>query len=126
MGMPITTNEKGICFAFPDVCDTPGPSGPVKIPYPNIGQLADATGPDSKVLAGGFEVVTTAFEIETTSGDEAGSAGQNTGKVAFSQGSNSVKVKGSSVVRMLDTTEQNAGNAVGTVLGGFPKVLVGD
>ena len=26
-----------MCFAFPDVCLTPTPAGPVPIPYPNMG-----------------------------------------------------------------------------------------
>ncbi|MEZ5726657.1 MAG: PAAR-like domain-containing protein [Burkholderiaceae bacterium] len=27
--------------AFPDVCKTPSPGGPIPVPYPNIGQATD-------------------------------------------------------------------------------------
>ena len=35
MGRPICPTQ-GIAFAFPDVCKTPTPGGPVPIPYPNV------------------------------------------------------------------------------------------
>ncbi len=129
MGQPITTTV-GICFAFPDVCQTlvPGSPSPVPVPYPNIGQLSLAAPVASSVLVGGNPVVTSNSEIETTTGDEAGSAagpGTFAGKVVFKTSSQSVNAEGNGVVRMFDTTEQNNGNAVGTVLGGVPNVLVG-
>lgn len=128
MGQPITTKGQGICFAFPDVCLTPAPPSPspVPVPYPNIGQLSDASGTASSVKAGGSEVVTSASEIPTTTGDEAGSSHPTIqGKVQFVSFSMTVKAEGNNIVRMFDTTTQNAGNAVGQVLGGFPTVLVG-
>lgn len=128
MGKPITTKSGGICFAFPNVCATtfPPPVGTIPIPYPSIGQLTDATGNASSVLAGGNEVVTKDSEIPGTSGDEPADAGTNGGKVAFVSYSGTVKAEGAEVVRLLDQTTQNNGNASGTVLGGFPTVLVGD
>jgi hypothetical protein len=36
-----------------------------------------------------------------------------------------VTIHGKAVVRMLDPTKQNDGNADGVVLGGVPNVLVG-
>lgn len=131
MGAPITTTEGGICFTFPDVCLTPAPPGPpVPLPYPNIGQLSDATGTASSVLVNGKPVVTSNSSIPTTSGDEAGSVGGVTsgttkGKVEFISFSASVLAEDGNVVRLGDTTRQNNGNAVGTVLGGNPSVLVG-
>ncbi|MCH8988034.1 MAG: DUF4150 domain-containing protein [Chloroflexi bacterium] len=130
MGMPITTDDSGICFAFPNVCLTPTPSGDVPIPYPSIGQLSDAKDTSEDVLAGGAKVVTTASIIENTSGDEAGTSGgvksgTNGKEVTFPQGSSSVFANSNAVIRMFDTTEQNSTNAVGTVLGGNPTVLVG-
>ncbi len=128
MGFPIATNGGGICFAFPDVCNTPIPSGPtVPVPYPNIGQLSDAKGTSSKVNVGGNPVILKDSEIPTTSGDEAGTGGPGPGKeVIFTSSSNSVKINDKFVVRMTDTTTQNAGNAVGIVLGGVSNVLCGD
>lgn len=136
-GRPITTTAGGICFAFPDVCLTPAPpSPPVPMPYPNLGQLADAiqTSDGSvgtgRVTVGGDPVVLEASEIPVTTGDEAGSvggvrSGTIKGRVTFPQGSATVQIHGSGVVRILDPTEQNQGNANGTVLGGVPNVLVG-
>jgi hypothetical protein len=132
MGAPIATTEGGICFAFPDVCLTPAPPGPlVPLPYPNIGQLSEAIDTANSVLVNGKPVVTKQSNIPTTSGDEAGSSGGVTsgttkGKVEFVSFSASVLAEdGKNVVRLGDTTRQNNGNAVGTVLGGNPSVLVG-
>jgi hypothetical protein len=134
-GLPIATKAGGICFAFPDVCNTPTPGGsPVPIPYPNIGQLQDATdtsdgslGP-AAVRVGGEPVILTASRIATTTGDEAGNADGPTsirGEVTFDAGSGTVRIHGEPVVRLGDPTSQNAGNARGKVLGGVPNVLVG-
>lgn len=133
MGQPITTKD-GVCFAFPDVCYTPvpPPTTEVPIPYANIGQLSQATTEAKSVLVAGKPVITSKSEIPTTTGDEAGSNGGASngrkppgGKVVFKTFSQTVKAEGGNVVRMFDTTEQNDGNAVGTVLGGVPTVLVG-
>ena len=128
MGKPITTTKGGICFAFPNVCTTSTPGGPVPIPYPSIGQLS-AAGGASTVKAGGSNVVRKADTINSTTGDAAGQAGVKSGTVggpvAFVSYSGTVKAEGSEIVRMFDQTKQNNENAVGVVLGGFPKVLVG-
>jgi hypothetical protein len=131
MGMPITVKGEGICFAFPDVCLTPVGSSSVPLPYPNIGQLAEATGTAESVRVGDQPVVTSQSAIPTTSGNEAGSLGGVTsgttkGAVAFDLGfSATVFAEGGNVVRLGDATRQNDGNALGTVLGGVPTVLVG-
>jgi uncharacterized Zn-binding protein involved in type VI secretion len=125
MAQPITVTD-GICFAFPDVCQTPSPAGPVPIPYPNIAQLSSASNTASTVNAGGKPVVTEDSSIATSSGDEAGTAGPPPmGKCTFTTFSKTVKANGKGIVRLGDTTSQNAGNAVGAVLGGLPTVLVG-
>ena len=133
MGKPITTKSGGICFAFPNVCFTPVPPpvNQVPIPYPSIGQLSSATGTASDVKAGGSEVVIKTSTISSTTGDAAGSIGGVTsgsvgGQVEFTSASGTVFANGQGVVRMFDQTKQNNGNAVGTVLGGFATVLVGD
>ncbi len=131
MGMPITVKGQGICFAFPDVCLTPVGTSTVPLPYPNVGQLAEATGTANSVLVGGQPVVTSHSRIRSTSGNEAGSAGGVTsgttkGAVHFDVGfSTTVFAEGGNVVRLGDATRQNNGNARGTVLGGVPTVLVG-
>jgi uncharacterized Zn-binding protein involved in type VI secretion len=125
MAQPITVTD-GVCFAFPDVCQTPSPGGPVPIPYPNIAQLSSATDTASSVNAGGKPVVIETSSIATSSGDEAGTGGPGPiGKCTFTTFSKTVKANGKGIVRLGDTTSQNAGNAVGAVLGGLPTVLVG-
>lgn len=132
MGQPVTTKGPGICFAFPDVCLTPAAPSPVPIPYPNIGQLADASGTATSVKVGGQDVVTSDSSIPhpLTVGDDAGTGGgvvSGTFKdeVKFVTFSMTVFAEGANVVRMFDTTTQNKQNAVGSVLGGNPTVLVG-
>ena len=137
MGKPVTTTAGGICFAFPNVCLTPAPPPPgnqVPIPYPSIGQLSSTDGASSNVKAGGSPVITKASSIASTTGDAAGTGGGVTsapppgpgGEVKFTGASGTVFANGNGVVRQFDTTSQNAGNAKGVVLGGFPSVLVGD
>jgi len=129
MRAPITTTD-GICFAFPDICKTPSPTGDVPVPYPNTAQLAYAKDASPDVNAGGKPVVTTDATIPQSIGDEAGvaggvSSGTIKGECAFTRGSSSVFVNGAPVVRINDPTTQNNENATGTVLGGLPSVLVG-
>jgi len=84
MGMPITTKTTGICFAFPNVCDTQTPAGPVPIPYPSIGQLSDAQqvtdGGSDGVYAAGNPLVTVNSSISSTTGDSAGTTGTTSGQ----------------------------------------------
>jgi hypothetical protein len=141
MGKPIATkNAEFICFAFPDVCLTPSPSGATPIPYPNVGYLSDAEGTSirngrqGEVQVAGKTVVliTSSIPANKTTGDEAGTAGGGVnsgttkGRVDFKSASNTVQIHSQKVVRQTDTTEQNSGNARGSVLGGVPNVLVGD
>ncbi len=137
MGKPITTTSGGICFAFPDVCFTPpitpaSPTG-IPVPYPNIGNLDEASEVTSTVNAGGNPIVHKDSKIESTTGDQAGSLGAVNsippksigGGVEFKSFSETVFVEEKNVVRMFDSTSQNDGNAVGIVLGGVATVLVG-
>jgi len=132
---------KGIAFAFPDVCWTPiSPTSEVPLPYPNIAKLEDASdktnisvaefvvgSDESYVLLGGGT-------IDTSTGDEAGSGGGvlNGRKVAdlceIVQASQTVLYgpDGQGIVRFMDKTSQNAGNANGHVLSSFPSVIIGD
>jgi hypothetical protein len=133
MGSPIATKKSGfLCFAFPDICKTPVGPAIVPIPYPNIGDLGDATDTSTNVFAGGDPVIHKGSQIEKTMGDEAGTIGgvksgsAPKGKVEFTSASGSVFVNGQPVVRMFDSTKQNKENAVGRVLMGFPTVFVGD
>lgn len=134
MAQPIAIADQ-IAFAFPDVCLTPAPPAPpVPIPYPNIAQLANASPVSGTngdpVTAGGTAILLEDSEVSSSSGDEAGvnggvTSGLNMGPCRMASYSSSVFVNGKAVVRFGDMTEQNDGNAVGTVLSAFPTVLVG-
>jgi uncharacterized Zn-binding protein involved in type VI secretion len=125
----------GMAVAFPDVCLTPAPPGPpVPVPYPNIAQLADATNTSADggaaVFAGGKPILLENSEIAQSTGDEAGSnggvsSGGTKGKCTFTTFSQTVKIHGKGVVRFGDTTSQNGGNAVGSVLSIPVTVVVG-
>lgn len=125
----------GMAFAFPDVCKTPAPpSAPIPIPYPNIAQLSDASKTSSDggaaVFAGGKAILLEDSEIAQSTGDEAGSVGGITsgttkGKCTFTSFSKTVKIHGKGIVRFGDTTSQNGGNAVGSVLSNPVTVMVG-
>jgi uncharacterized Zn-binding protein involved in type VI secretion len=99
---PASTNSSsGQCFAFPDVCKTPTPTGPVPIPYPNIATLqqADTSTLAQSVKIAGFYAATVQTQIPMSSGDEAGSLGgviSNTvkGSCQFRIGSSTVKMEG--------------------------------
>ncbi len=127
MGQPIATTT-GICFAFPDILQTPTPNGPVPMPYPNVAQLSAADPAASNVTAGGKPVVHEGSKIPDSTGGEPGSAGDPTkylNECTLTSFSKTVKVNGKGVVRQGDETKQNAGNAIGIVMVGLPTVLVG-
>lgn len=126
MPMPIAVKD-GICFAFPDVLQTPAGPTTVPVPYPNIAQLSDATGTATTVNAGGKAVIVKGSEISSSSGDEAGTAGPKgpKGPCKVTAGSGSVNANGKPVARQLDQTSQNDGNAQGMIMQGLATVLVG-
>lgn len=138
MAKPIAP-AKGIASAFPDVCKTQVGPAQVPLPYPNIAQLSqansvtNASGKEVLVGPGGDYVLLLDAQVDSSTGDEAGSiggvkSGGVKGQCRLVQASQSViygpQEKG--IVRFLDRTEQNDGNAQGMVLSAFPRVLVGD
>jgi hypothetical protein len=133
MSKPIAPAQ-GIAFAFPDVCNTPTPGGPVPIPYPNVAQLGDAQDVATDLLVGPSEtpVLLVQSVVQTSTGSPPNvtgvSSGSANGSCEMSQGSSSVIYGSNSlgVVRFGDQTQQNGGNVPGIVLGAFPTVLVGD
>jgi hypothetical protein len=66
-----SSNEATV--AFPDVCKTPSPAGPVPIPYPNIAKSSDTAKGAKKVKADGNPVCTKNASFEKSKGDEPGS-----------------------------------------------------
>ncbi len=103
-----------MCFAFPDVCKTPTPVGPVPLPYPNIAQCSDGSG-SSKVKTGGSEILRKGDSIRMSSGDEAGSAtgvvsNKIKGAAEVARGMDRVKAEGKAVGYLTVNIGQNGGS----------------
>lgn len=113
---PVTTKAAGTCFAFPDVCLVPAPSGPVPTPFPNTGQCTDATATVSAVLVENQEVLVETSSLPQSSGDEPGTgggviSGTFRGVVKFKTASAKVRAKGKRVILFGAVTAHNGDNA---------------
>ena len=105
----------GVTQAFPDVCKTPSPAGPVPIPYPNIAMSSDTAQGSTKVKCDGNPVCLENSNFSTSTGDEAGSAGgivssKTKGKAEFINHSFDVKIEGKGVARAMDMMLHNDKN----------------
>jgi len=106
-------SSSGVTIAFPDVCKTPSPGGPIPIPYPNVAQSSDTAKGSKKVKVDGNPIMLKDSNFKTSTGDEAGSAGggvvSNTtkGKAEFVLYSFDVKVEGKNVPRLGDIMLHN-------------------
>jgi hypothetical protein len=108
--------SNGITQAFPDVCKTPSPAGPVPIPYPNIAQSSDTADGASTVLSDGNPTCVKDSNFRMSTGDEAGSAGGGVvsnkikGKAEFVNFSFDVMFEGKNVARAMDPMLHNDKN----------------
>jgi len=108
--------SNGITTAFPDVCKTPTPGGPVPIPYPNIAKSSDTAQGASTVKCDGNPVCVKDSNFSISTGDEAGSAGGGVvsnkikGKAEFVNFSFDVKIEGKNVPRAFDLMLHNDKN----------------
>lgn len=108
--------SSGTTIAFPDVCKTPSPGGPIPIPYPNVARSADSDKGAKKVSADGNPLCVKDSNFKTSSGDEAGTAGggvassKTKGKAEFVNFSFDVKAEGKNVPRALDMMLHNDKN----------------
>ena len=106
----------GVTIAFPDVCKTPTPGGPVPIPYPNIAMSSDTAAGSKSVRVDGNPVCLKDSNFKTSTGDEAGTAGggvassKTKGKAEFIAHSMNVKIEGKNVPRALDLMLHNDKN----------------
>lgn len=109
-------SSSGTTIAFPDVCKTPSPGGPVPIPYPNVAKSSDSAKTAKKVKADGKPVCVKDSNFSTSTGDEAGTAGggvassKTKGKAEFVNYSFDVKVEGKNVPRAMDLMLHNNKN----------------
>jgi hypothetical protein len=106
----------GVTQAFPDVCKTPTPGGPVPLPYPNIAMSSDTAQGSSTVKCDGNPICLENSNFSMSTGDEAGSAGGGVvsnkikGKAEFVNFSFDVKAEGKGVARALDLMLHNDKN----------------
>jgi Toxin PAAR-like domain len=106
----------GVTNAFPDVCKTPTPGGPVPMPYPNVAMSSDTAQGSSKVSCDGNPICLQDSNFSMSTGDEAGSAGGGVvsnkikGKAEFVNFSFDVKVEGKGVARAFDPMLHNDKN----------------
>lgn len=109
-------DSSGITTAFPDVCQTPTPAGPVPIPYPNVAKSSDTASGSSSVTCDGNPICLKDSNFSTSTGDEAGNApggvvsGKIKGKAEFVNFSFDVMVEGKNVARALDIMLHNDKN----------------
>jgi hypothetical protein len=107
--------SNGVTIAFPDVCKTPSPAGPIPIPYPTIAQASDSAATAKKVSNDGNAICVKDSNFQMSTGDEAGSAGgvasnKIKGKAEFINFSFDVQIEGKNVPRALDPMLHNDKN----------------
>jgi hypothetical protein len=114
----ISTKAAGQCDTTPDTCNTPSPTGPVPIVYPNMAMLTQANPGtlSTKVKIENQSACTKSTVITMTSGDEAGTAGglvsgMFKGPAQFKKGSATVTIEGQPAVFQTCTVGQNGTNA---------------
>jgi hypothetical protein len=106
----------GVTIAFPDVCKTPSPAGPVPIPYPNVALSSNTAQGSKQVKCDGNPICLSDSNFSMSSGDEAGTAGGGVasakikGKAEFVLYSFDVKVEGKGVARAFDLMLHNDKN----------------
>lgn len=112
----VHASSNGTTIAFPDVCKTPSPAGPIPIPYPNIARSSDTAKGTTKVKCDGNPACVKDSHFSTSTGDEAGSAGGGVvsnkikGKAEFVMFSMDVKFEGKNVCRAFDIMLHNDKN----------------
>lgn len=106
----------GTTIAFPDVCKTPTPGGPVPIPYPNVARSADTAKGTKKVKCDGNSTCVKPSNFRMSTGDEAGTAGGGVasnkikGKAEFINVSFDVMFEGKGAARAFDLMLHNQKN----------------
>jgi hypothetical protein len=139
MGVSVGVNDlsvvhqssNGKTIAFPDVCKTPTPGGPVPIPYPNIAQSSDTANGTTTIKCDGNPVCVKDSNFRMSTGDEGGSAGGGVvsnkikGKAEFVNVSFDVKFEGKGVARAFDPMLHNDKNTPPFPLLQGPVVAMG-
>lgn len=115
------TQMAGQSMAFPDVCLTPTPAGPVPVPYPNIAMTPMAVGAAYNVLVDCMPAHNMGTSVPLTNGDNAGVAtgvasGMVMGPARHLTGSFTVLIGGKPATKLTSMSLQNSTNAPGCQL----------
>ncbi|AEI63718.1 DUF4150 domain-containing protein [Corallococcus macrosporus] len=127
----VTKDSNGTSVAFPDVCKTPSPAGPIPIPYPNIAKSSDTAKGSKTVTVDGNPPCLKDSHFSTSTGDEGGTAGggvvsgKTKGKAEFVNYSFDVKIEGKNVARAMDLMLHNDKNTPPTPVLQPPVMAVG-
>lgn len=121
----------GVTSAFPDVCKTPTPGGPVPIPYPNIATSSDTSKGTKTIKCDGNPVCVSDSNFMVSTGDEPGSllgvaSNKVKGKAEFVNFSFDVKFEGKNVERAFDLMLHNDKNTPPFPLLQGPVVAMGE
>lgn len=116
----------------PDVCQTPSPTGPMPVPYPNLADMsmADPGGLVRDVLVAGMPAMNQMSKVPMSNGDQAGAGGgviskKIMGEMIFTSASQQVNVGGKPAVRVTCQTSHNAKNTQGLAsIPGQTQVMV--
>jgi hypothetical protein len=111
----VHASSNGTSPAFPDLCKTPTPGGPIPIPYPNIAMSSDTADGASTVKVDGNPIMLKGSNYSMSSGDEAGSAqgvvsNKIKGKAEPVNYSFDIKADGANVFRLADMMLHNEGS----------------
>ena len=114
----VNANGGGLAFAFPDVCNTPTPVGPVPIPYPNIAPLPTAIPSVFNVLIPCMPAHNMMTTVPMTNGDNGGVAmglmsGTVMGPSSPNLGSTKLFLGTGPATRMTDVRRHNSTNSIG-------------
>jgi hypothetical protein len=111
--MPFVNSQlAGLHFAFPDVCLTPSPVGPIPVPYPNLAVPNTAIPSQLKVMVTAMPAHNLMTTVPVSNGDNAGVAlnpmsGMVMGPCRHLMGSVKTLMGGMPVSKMLCPTGQN-------------------
>lgn len=102
----------GMDLAFPDVCKTPSPAGPIPIPYPNMSMGMTSVPPYPKVFFGGTPAHNMLTLGTISNGDNAGVAGGVASNMVMGPdrkvtGAFTILVGGMPATKMTSMTGQN-------------------
>lgn len=124
------TQMMGMSMAFPDVCLTPTPAGPIPIPYPNIAMTPMAIPSQVKCMFMCMPAHNMATTVPMTNGDNAGLAtgvasGMVMGPSRQLTAAFTVLIGAMPATRLTSVSLQNSTNAPGMqAVPSQPKVLI--